>query len=690
MTKFRPEKSFLDHVLATLGCMFAVFSLGMSVGKGVMAMTLLGAVAGFAFVGFAISHFANQKVREFGGWLFGFAGLGAVLFTRSLNGLLPEEGFPFELIAGSSLTFIILAGCLFAWSDGALLFLALPTIAIFGLVGTFDVYKFATVLFFIFMVCVAVLYARVHQRVMISRATKLGADPEQLRKGAWRWMAGPEWGLASAGIIIIFSLLGAPLLQLSLTGLTGRVSVSLPAARSAARSIVNTSSAEQPIGLGSVNLSESPVFTIQIDQPRYLRQSAYVSYLPSGWSTDMLTTKVGPDRLPKDIGDNTFRFGEQAQVDSEKFTDPLKIKITIHPLTFMRSTLPAPGPVVGIVGGTAGFEGLSSGAVITTAPLGPGYVVTYFALVPNDTVKKATSRIPDEYSRHVIGQSLKERTNISEAVFSLLPTVIGTARTPYDKATAITKWVGNRCKYNTKIGPVPKGRDPVDYFLNQSREGYCDLFASSVVLLSRSAGLTARYATGYLMNDQRDETTGLYTIREKDSHAWAEVYFQGSGWVPFDATEYATSVEGGERGKIAKQVGLWEKPWFRALTASAGALAGIYLVFVLLPRLFKGGANGMLEVRDPLIHRQNQFQSMIQAYTGHPRRFTDTLHEYVTEHAETLGEAMPLVAQMVSQFESQMFSPAKTDKTTLKGIDSNLKELGAKLKQQTAAQRVKR
>ena len=51
----------------------------------------------------------------------------------------------------------------------------------------------------------------------------------------------------------------------------------------------------------------------------------------------------------------------------------------------------------------------------------------------------------------------------------------------------------------------------------------------------REVGVPARLATGYAPGE-RDGTNGRFVVRERDAHAWAEVWFPEVGWVPFDPT----------------------------------------------------------------------------------------------------------------------------------------------------------
>lgn len=77
--------------------------------------------------------------------------------------------------------------------------------------------------------------------------------------------------------------------------------------------------------------------------------------------------------------------------------------------------------------------------------------------------------------------------------------------------------------------------DKISYFLFESKEGVCQDFASSMVLLCRSIGLPAKYVTGYLVQE-KEEQTDNYIVREKDAHAYVEVYIAGYGWMSFDPT----------------------------------------------------------------------------------------------------------------------------------------------------------
>ena len=74
----------------------------------------------------------------------------------------------------------------------------------------------------------------------------------------------------------------------------------------------------------------------------------------------------------------------------------------------------------------------------------------------------------------------------------------------------------------------------LDEFLFEGKPGSVLDYATATVMLTRAAGLPARLAIGYLPGI-RDPLSGAFMVRESDAHAWAEVFFEGQGWVPIDS-----------------------------------------------------------------------------------------------------------------------------------------------------------
>lgn len=130
----------------------------------------------------------------------------------------------------------------------------------------------------------------------------------------------------------------------------------------------------------------------------------------------------------------------------------------------------------------------------------------------------------------------------------------------YDSELEQAEAICNKLKYSGdytyKLGAKYEdvSRDPVLDFLLYGKQGICQDFASGMVLLCRSIGLPTRYVTGYYASE-RGEGPNEYIVREKDAHAFVEVYITGYGWMTFDPT---TSIE--ERTSSVREVTLkWGK-----------------------------------------------------------------------------------------------------------------------------------
>lgn len=101
-------------------------------------------------------------------------------------------------------------------------------------------------------------------------------------------------------------------------------------------------------------------------------------------------------------------------------------------------------------------------------------------------------------------------------------------------AHAIESYLRMNYTYSLDVSPPAEGEKPVEHFLFVSKEGYCEHFATSMVLMLRSLGIPARIVTGYAGGEKND--IGDYIIiRQRDAHSWVEAEIGGK-WERFDPT----------------------------------------------------------------------------------------------------------------------------------------------------------
>jgi transglutaminase-like putative cysteine protease len=82
---------------------------------------------------------------------------------------------------------------------------------------------------------------------------------------------------------------------------------------------------------------------------------------------------------------------------------------------------------------------------------------------------------------------------------------------------------------------VYEGRDAIDQFWFDRKEGFCEHFAAAFVVVMRALDVPARVVTGYQGADPLP-VDDYYIVRQSAAHAWAEYWQAGSGWVRADPT----------------------------------------------------------------------------------------------------------------------------------------------------------
>jgi len=155
------------------------------------------------------------------------------------------------------------------------------------------------------------------------------------------------------------------------------------------------------------------------------------------------------------------------------------------------------------------------------------------SLVPHVAARQL-AEAPATYPRQIEEVYLVLPSGLPQRAVELAKEVTSESDTPYTRALALEAYLRS-FPYDLEVANPPKGRDVVDYFLFDLQRGYCDYFASAMVVMARSVGVPARLAVGYAMG-RYDSQQGVYVVTEKDAHAWPELYFADYGWIPFEPT----------------------------------------------------------------------------------------------------------------------------------------------------------
>lgn len=136
-------------------------------------------------------------------------------------------------------------------------------------------------------------------------------------------------------------------------------------------------------------------------------------------------------------------------------------------------------------------------------------------------------QLPEDFSPLVANRA-------QEIIAAAFPATGAESITVYEQVKAVERSL-RQIPYNDAIPAPSSNQDPIEYFLFELQEGYCDYYATAMATMLRFLGIPARIASGYA-EGAYDEESGLFFVTERDAHTWVEVYFPDYGWIEFEPT----------------------------------------------------------------------------------------------------------------------------------------------------------
>jgi transglutaminase-like putative cysteine protease len=264
------------------------------------------------------------------------------------------------------------------------------------------------------------------------------------------------------------------------------------------------------------------------------------------------------------------------------------------------------------------------------------YTILSRAPEPTAPELRANSPVTETLPPEIASRYLALPASIPRRVLDLAREVAGDAPTRYDRALAIERYL-RAYPYTLDLPEPPAGRDLVDYFLFERQEGYCDYYASAMVVMARAVGVPARLASGYAQGTF-DYETGRWAVTEQDAHSWVEVYFEELGWIEFEPTAGQPTLDrSGDHDAAALTLPplpplatrWWQRvPWGLAAVAGIALLLVACIVWLWRPRPAPSAAH-LVRDRQARLLRWG-------ARLGHPLRDGQTPGEY----ADTLGQGL--------------------------------------------------
>lgn len=263
-------------------------------------------------------------------------------------------------------------------------------------------------------------------------------------------------------------------------------------------------------------------------------------------------------------------------------------------------------------------------------------------------------QLPDEY----------------DYIYELTDEIVSPEMTDYKKTEAIIAYLRNHYVYNVEPPkPINDNADRIEYFLFGSKEGFCQHFSTAAALMLRAENIPTRYVTGYLVDYDVDYSeiqydkslmeavsNGRVTVKDSDAHTWIEVYFDGVGWIPFEATGLVveediiyvpSEVDTTNMGSDAVKMDDHTKRILIIVGITVGGVVFLYGLTMIIRYIYRrkksfrlGGPTCQLIVLNQLIHDYMKSVKVIRGQAETYREFAiriDTYHLSEYQYAEIIG-----------------------------------------------------
>ena len=396
-------------------------------------------------------------------------------------------------------------------------------------------------------------------------------------------------------------------------------------------------------------LTDEVMFTVDTDRATFWRGETFDQWDGRTW------TRSQPERYPLSLtGQVTTYLDDLGAGGTEEFDQQIRIETSYADVIFAAPSavkVVANNSIFQRADGTLGTSDVALGAGATYRVTSRRPVLTEArlrsaegGLTPPDVTRRYAS--PPVTTARVTAAARKATAG---------------AGTTYDKILALERWMGQRTEYSLDAPLSPKGVDVVDNFLFDTRLGWCEQVASSLVVLARANGIPARLATGFVP-DERDPVTGRYIVRARDAHAWTEVWFPELGWVPFDPTADVPLA-----GKSQT-----ERTWVEWLADHAVTLG---LAVAVIAVLAVSGTVAMRRWRRrphpprrsaPWAAHADARLDALGAQVGRPRHVSETASSYAVALAELYDDArLVAVGEAVDDAQFAVNPPSAERQVTL-------------------------
>src|SRR5881397_652385 len=265
------------------------------------------------------------------------------------------------------------------------------------------------------------------------------------------------------------------------------------------------------------NLGDRVIMTVQAGAGHFWRAVTYDFYTGAGWRTTE-TDKADKVAL--------------ATTDRERFDARFDIVVPHSNILFAANEPQKADVPHQFYTGQDRSYSTSLHALNRSQAAGLYTVMSLVSVADKQTLRRAPVTYPD----YIKQRYLQLPSTLPQRVKNLAHQLLDNIPNAYDRAEALESFLRSPpYSYSPQVRATPPGKDPVDYFLFDLKQDFCEYFASAMVVMLREVGVPARLVEGFTTGTF-DAATVQYVVREQDAHAWVEVYFPQYGWIEFEPT----------------------------------------------------------------------------------------------------------------------------------------------------------
>jgi len=401
------------------------------------------------------------------------------------------------------------------------------------------------------------------------------------------------------------------------------------------------------------------LFRVQAGADLFWRSNCFDTYNGQGW-------RHGPahGRLATLQRRGPATYAVPALDTGEPETPAAAVSQTYEPVSYFQASLPAAYEPVQVSGPVIRPRRSDEGVLTTGGYLrrGQRYQVVSVIKPPPSPPLGGSARLDEAARRRYLALP-----PVPARLRKLAADITTGQPDDLRRAHALRSYLREKLRYAKQVRQPPPGRDGADWFVFETKEGYCDYFATAMVVMCRCVGVPARFATGYVTGQVTPDD--WYEVRAENAHSLAEVFIAGYGWLELDPSPAVEESPGTVATAVTWARTTWQSArraltaWWRASVSSPTfplKLAG------LIALLAAAGASVHLLRRErlpPLPRRHGPgeerrfviagYQAMVHWFAswGVPKPPGTTAAEFAARLHQSLGELAGPAGEVVSAYQ---------------------------------------